>query len=91
MLNTKSCSSFATSHNLIFNADKTQLIRLSRTPKAFTTCFFFNNRHLQLTNSVEHLDHILHSNLSDDEDIVHVRKDLTHKANCMLATFVPLC
>ena len=39
MLNT--CSSFATSHNLIFNADKTQLIRFSRTPEALSTMQLF--------------------------------------------------
>ena len=85
MLNT--CSSFATSHNLILNADKTQIIQFSHTSEVLLTSFFFNSCHLQLTNSVKHLGHILHSSLSDDEDIVRVRKDLTHKANCMLHSF----
>ena len=35
--------------------------------------------------------HILHSNLDmHDEDIVCMRKDLTRKAYCMLATFILL-
>ena len=46
-----------------------------------------NSRHLQLSNSVKHLGYILQSNLSEDEDIARVRKDLTRKANCMLHSF----
>ena len=80
ILNT--CLSFATSHNLIFNADKTQLIRFSHTPEALSTMQLFlhiASRYLQLTNSVKCLGHIiLHS---DDKDIVRVQKDLIHKAS----------
>ena len=41
MLNTWQYSSFATSHNLIFNADKTPLIQFSRTPEALSTMQLF--------------------------------------------------
>ena len=83
------CSSFATSHNLIFNADKLNLFGSLVLLKPFQPCsFFLNSRHLQLTNSVKHLGHILHSSPSDDEDIVCVHKDLTRKANYMLHSFL---
>ena len=63
-------------------------IWFSCTPESLSTSFFFNSCHLQLMKSVKiYLGHILHSNLSDDEDIVCVRKDLTRRANCMLHLF----
>ena len=83
------CSSFATSHSLLFNANKTQLIRFSRHPMASssTPVLFFNTLELKLTRSVTHLGHILTQDLSDNEDITSCQKDLCRKANCMLHTF----
>ena len=83
------CSSFAISHSLLFNVDKTQLIRFSRYPMA-STCtpvLSFNNLKLKLNRSVTHLGHILTQDLSDNEDITSCQKDLCRKANCMLHTF----
>ena len=81
------CSSFATSHSLVFNASKTQLICFSRTSEFPSTCFIFNGHKLNLGLSVKHVGHILCFNLSDTDDIVCVKKDHTRKANCMLYSF----
>ena len=87
------CSSFASSRSLLFNASKTQLVRFSRTCSSYycspAASFFFNGLELNLSRSAKHLDHILSSNLSDTNDIVRVKKDLVRKANCILHSFSP--
>ena len=90
MLNT--CSQFATTHSLLFNTSKTQLVRFSHSnflsfDSINATTFSFGGQKLQLSQSVKHLGHILYCNLSDNEDISSIKKDLTRKANCMLHTF----
>ena len=52
------CESFATSHLLVFNASKAQLIRFS--PHSSTTCsaiIYFCNQRLTFSDSVCHLGH----------------------------------
>ena len=84
------CSSFASSHCLLFNASKTQLVRFSRScppSDLHPASFLFNGLALHLSSSAKHLGHILCYNLSDNLDIVRAKKDLTRKANCMLYSF----
>ena len=83
------CSSFASSHSLLFNASKTQLVRFSRLCPSDSSAphFLFNGLELHLSQSAKHLGHILSYNLSDNEDIIRVKKDLVRKANCMLYSF----
>ena len=87
MLNT--CLLFAESHNLVFNAGKTQLIAFSRTAPAVTASTFFSfcGQQLKFCKTVTHLGHILSCDLSDDPAIIAVKKDLCRKANFMLHTF----
>ena len=78
-------SSFASSHSLMFDASKTQLVRFSRLcPSA--PHFLFNGLKLYLSQSAKHLGHILSYNLSDSEDIIRVKKDLVRKANFICST-----
>ena len=84
------CSSFAATHKLLFNASKTQLVRFPHSDPSSDShpvCFFFTDLELHLSNSAMHLGHIPCSNISDNDDIV---RDLTRKANCMLYSFTPL-
>ena len=85
------CSSFASSRSLLFNASKTQLVRFSRTCSSHCSpaSFFFNGLELNLGHSAKHLGHLLSFNLSDADDIVRVKNDLVRKANCMLHSFSP--
>ena len=85
------CTSFAAAtdntmlkHSLVFNVNKTQLIRFSR-----SHCSSDNSVFTQWPcSSIEpFLGHILTSDLSDNEDIERVRKDFIRKANCMLYSF----
>ena len=67
------CSSFASSRSLLFNASKTQPVCFSRTSSSYCSpaaSFFFNGLELNLNHSAKHLGHILSSNLSDTDDIV---------------------
>lgn len=81
MLNT--CIKFADEHHLFFNADKTQLIKFSNP----VTRFIFLGKSLSLSRSINHLGHILTYNLSDDEDIIAISKDMCRKANHLLHIF----
>ena len=75
--------------SLIFNANKTQLVRFSRSYSLSvgSSTFSFSGQKLQLSQSVKHLGHILCCNLLDNEDIASIKKDIIRKANCMLHTF----
>ena len=86
----RTCSSFAESHSLIFNAGKSQLITFARTPSATAPTslnFSFCGQSLPLCKTVSHLGHTLSSDLSDDADIVSAKKAFCRKANYMLYTF----
>ena len=82
------CSSYASTHGLKFNAEKTQLIcfRLRHTHPS-SPVFIFNNHVLRYSNEVTHLGHILTSDLNDSSDILRVVKDLNRKANYLLCAF----
>ena len=74
-----------------FNPSKTQLIRFSRSPSSTcTACFVFCGQHLSFLDTVTHLGHLLHYNLSDAPDINHKLRDMVKKANCLLASFLRL-
>ena len=85
------CIRYASSHSLVFNASKTQLIRFSRTADSFcmdsSIHFSFLGQRLYFSKSVIHLGHILTNDLSDSEDIASIKKDLCKKANCLLHIF----
>ena len=83
------CSKFADQHHLCFNADKTQLINFSKTshPVNSTPHFIFLGKPLPVSRSIKHLRHILTSNLSEDEDITAISKDMCRKANHLLHIF----
>ena len=83
------CVKFADQHHLSFNADKTQFIKFSKTshPATSTPCFIFLGKPLSLSNAINHLGHILTHNLSDDEDIIAISKDMCRKANHLLHIF----
>ena len=82
------CESFASSHGLLFNASKTQLICFHSpgSVKQHPT-IIFNNTKLHYSDRVMHLGHILTSNLDDREDIIRVIKDINRKANLVLCKF----
>ena len=54
------CSKFADQHHLCFNADKTQLIKFSKTshPVNSTPHFIFLGKPLSVSRSIKHLGHI---------------------------------
>ena len=82
------CEKFACTRGLRFNPSKTQLIRFSRSPSSTcTACFIFCGQQLSFLDTVTHLGHLLHYNLSDAPDINHKLRDMVKKANCLLASF----
>ena len=86
----KTCSHVAEAHNLVFNAAKTQLIRFSSCSslsKVESPKFVFCGQSLVFSKSVFHLGHILTQDLSDNEDIISIKKDMCQKANYLLYTF----
>ena len=76
-------------HHLSFNADKTQLSKFYKSPNPVSGSphFIFLGQTLSLSNLISHLGHILTYNLSDDDDICAISKDMSRKANCLLHTF----
>ena len=85
----KACINFADPHHLSFNADKTQLIKFYKSPNPVSASprFIFLGQTLSLSNSISHLGHILTYDLSDDDDICAISKDMCRKANCLLHIF----
>ena len=65
------CDSYATSHGLVFNAGKTQLICFRSWNSATQLpTILFNNTKMCYVDSALHLSHILTFNLDNREDIV---------------------
>ena len=64
------CDTFASSHGLVFNAAKTQLICFrQRYTHTFLPELIFNGSKLKFVEEVTHLGHILANNLDDKQDI----------------------
>ena len=83
------CENFAKEHNLIFSADKMQLIcfRSSRKLKHLPHFSFFGH-HLEISDTITHLGHVLHCNLDDSADnIRRATLEMCKKANIILSTF----
>ena len=82
------CSTYASTHGLRFNAEKTQLIcfHLRQSHPVIPTVVF-NNVVLQYSNEVTHLGHILTPDLDDKNDIIRAVKDLNRKANSLFCIF----
>ena len=80
------CNSYALSHGLKFNEDKTQLICF-RSSK-FTTFpeIQFNVVNLKFSDQVHHLGHIHSYNLGDSAGILRALKDMNSKANTTLCS-----
>ena len=84
----KCCETFASDRGLRFNALKTQLIRFSPSPSSSCTArIHFCGCELPFVDTVTHLGHVLHYNLSDASDINLKMRDMVRKANYILASF----
>jgi hypothetical protein len=82
------CSSYASSHGLIFNSEKTQLICFRKNVRQSSVDHMeFNGVFLKFSNKVLHLGHLLSFDLSDKDDIIRATKDVNRKANFVLYTF----
>ena len=77
----RECELFATDHNLIFNATKTQLICFRSSPKVKCTGkFFFSGHLLEFSDTVTHLGHVLHCSLDDSDDIRRATLEMCKKS-----------
>ena len=66
----KCCENFAIVHGLKFNPSKMQLIRFCSYPSSSCSAsFYFCGQQLPFLDTVSHLGHLLHYNLSDVQDI----------------------
>ena len=66
----RTCSEFASSHSLIFDTSKTQLIEFSCCPSSWCGLAGFNGEKLRYLKTIKHLGHILSNDLSDNPDII---------------------
>ena len=88
------CDTFASSHGLVFNAAKTQLICFRHAilehtrSNTFPPEIIFNGSTLRFVEEVSHLGHILAYNLDDKQDIIRAIKELNRKANSSLDPFI---
>ena len=82
------CENFTAICRLKFNPSKTQLICFSSFPSSCCSAwFYFCGQQLPFLDTVSHLGHLLHHNLSDVQDISFKLRDIVRKANCPFATF----
>ena len=82
------CTSFASSHGLLFNTGKTQLILFRKNAsKLPNDVINFNGTTLQYSEYVQHLGHLLSFNLDDKEDVSRATKKFIRTANTVLCTF----
>ncbi len=83
------CEEFASKRSLCFNPTKTQLIRFSIPDSIFLLYGLFTlcDHQLSFLDTVMHLRHLLHYNLSDVPDVNQKLCDMVKKANCLLASF----
>ena len=82
------CENLASTHNLTFNADKTQPICFGTQHSHLSSARInFCSTQLVFLDVVTHLGHHLSFNLSDSTDILHSTRDLVKQANLMLITF----
>ena len=82
------CEDFASKHRLRFNMSKTQLIRFSwSSSSSYKASFALCDQQLSFVDTVAHLGHLLHYNLSNVADIDQNLQDMVKKANCLLAFF----
>ena len=77
------CTSFASSHGLLFNTEKTQLILFRRNANNLPNDIIqFNGVTLQYSEYVQHLGHLLTFNLDNKEDIsTRATKKIIRSAN----------
>ena len=76
------------SHGLIFNSEKIQLICFRKNVRQSSVDHIeFNGVLLKFSNKVLHLGHLLSFDLSDKDDIIRATKDVNRKANLVLYTF----
>ena len=57
--------------------------KCSMNASSFTLC----GQQLSFVDTITHLGHLIHYNLSDVADINHKLRDMVKKANCLLASF----
>ena len=82
------CEEFTNKRSLRFNPTKTLLVRFSRTPSSSCmACFTLCGHQLSFLDTVMHIGHLFHYNLSDVPDVNHKLRDMVEKANCLLASF----
>ena len=82
------CSAYTTSHGLIFNVDKTQLICFRKhTYPVPDDIIEFNGVHLNFSDTIFHLGHLISFDLSDQEDIFHIINSINQKAKLIMNTF----
>ena len=82
------CTSFASSHGLLFNTGKTHLILFRKNAsKLPNDVIKFNRTTLQYSEYVQHLGHLLFFNLDDKEDVSRATKKFIRTANTVLCTF----
>ena len=74
------CSAYATSHGLIFNTEKTQLICFRKYAHPVPAEIIeFNGVHLNFSNTVLHLGHLVTFDLNDEEDMKNTPCDAKRK------------
>ena len=76
------CEDFASKRGLRFNPSKMQLIRFSWSSSCKAS-FTFCGQQLSFVDTVTHLGHLLHYNLSDVPDINHKLRDMVKKATVL--------
>ena len=70
------CSSYANSHGLSFNAEKTQLICFSKSPhQDRKDVIYFNDVELIFSDHVLHLGHLLSSDLNESTKVQNPRRN----------------
>ncbi len=83
----KCCDDFTTSHGLMFNSSKTQLLRFGCLCSSICSAqVYFQGSLLHFVDSATHLGHLFQYDLADNGDIAIKSRNMVRMANCILST-----
>lgn len=87
------CDDFAAQYDIVFNAEKSKFLVIISHSRRFMSydmrsCnFCINGKSIENVNQYSHLGHIINSDFSDDDDIIHRRNSFVGQVNNLICFF----
>jgi Reverse transcriptase (RNA-dependent DNA polymerase) len=87
------CDDFSAQYDIVFNAEKSKFLVIISHKRRFMsndmpTCnLYINGNLIKNVNHFSHLGHIINSDFTDDDDIIHRRNSFVGQVNNLLCFF----